>query len=61
MESLGSGVNHLVNKDEEEDMAFEEDSSDSDDSEKEREEHYALERKIVELRKEVSLCHSVNL
>ena len=37
-------------------MAFEEnheDSSDSDDSEKEREEHYALERKVVELRKQV--------
>lgn len=33
------------------------DSSDSDDSEKEREEHYALERRIVELRKEV--CCSI--
>lgn len=29
-------------------------SSDTDDSEKEREEHYALERRVVELRKELS-------
>lgn len=33
-------------------------SSDTDDSEKEREEHYALERRVVELRKEVCLSFS---
>jgi hypothetical protein len=50
----------LAKEDEIEEMSFEgndspdgSDSSDSDDSEKEREEHYVLERKIVELRKEV--------
>lgn len=53
----------FAEEDETEEMSFEgndnpnngSDSSDSDDSEKEREEHYVLERKIVELRKEVSV------
>jgi hypothetical protein len=50
----------LTKEEDIEEMSFEandspdgSDSSDSDDSEKEREEHYILERKIVELRKEV--------
>ena len=60
----------LAKEDEIEEMSFEgndspdgSDSSDSDDSEKEREEHYVLERKIVELRKEVrySLKYEYNL
>lgn len=45
-----------LSKDDAEGMVYEDESSDSDDSddsEKEREEHYALERRIVELRKEV--------
>ena len=46
--------------DEEEEMA-QEDSSSDDDEEAEREEHNALERKVVELRKEVTRGENVRL
>lgn len=61
MENSDLETDGSINRDDAEDMVSD-DSSDSVDSEKEREEHYKLERRVVELRKEVrNLGHSLSL